>query len=219
MQPHEDAVSGSLSGTTVGHYEILGLVGAGGMGAVYRARDTRLKRTVAIKVQSEKLAKNSIARQRFIRETRLAAQVTHAFVATVFDVVEKDDSLLLVMEFIEDRTLSNIIRDETLDANTRFRYGIEIGEGLQAIHNAGLVHRDLKPGNVMITTDGHVKVTDFGLAKQASDLTPRATTISVEPHLTRPGAVVGTKIELVLGYRWRKPDGSFREKRPYRFAC
>jgi tetratricopeptide (TPR) repeat protein len=98
------------------------------------------------------------------------------------------------MEYIEGRTLGKLLRDDPPDPRTRFRYGIEIGEGLKAIHRAGLLHRDLKPGNVMITADGHVKVTDFGLAKPFGELSPAATTISVEPDVTRPGAVVGTAL-------------------------
>jgi tetratricopeptide (TPR) repeat protein/predicted Ser/Thr protein kinase len=194
MLPDEIAPAGSLSGMTVGHYDILERVGAGGMGEVYRARDTRLQRTVAIKSQSERLAKNSIARQRFIRETRLAAQVNHAYVATVFDVIEQDDSLLLVMEFIDGRTLTEVLRNDPPDAKTRLRYGLEITEALSAIHRAGLMHRDLKPGNVMVTTDGHVKVTDFGLARQTVVSSDATTVLSTETQLTRPGSVVGTAL-------------------------
>jgi serine/threonine protein kinase/tetratricopeptide (TPR) repeat protein len=192
MQPRQDPAQGALSGSTIGHYEIFERVGHGGMGEVYRARDTRLNRVVAVKVQSERLASNPTARDRFIRETRLAARVTHAYVATVFDVVEQDELLLLVMEFIDGRTLVDVLKDDEPDARTRVRYGVEIAEALHAIHRAGLMHRDLKPSNVMITSDGHVKVTDFGLARLTVSPADAVTTMSTERQLTRSGSAVGT---------------------------
>jgi len=194
MQPRQATTQGAFSGTTIGHYEIFEMVGAGGMGDVYRARDTRLNREVAVKAQSERLTTNPTARKRFIRETRLAASVTHAYVATVFDVVEQDEQLLLVMEYIDGRTLGDVIRDDQPDAKTRVRYGIEIAEALHAIHRSGLMHRDLKPGNVMITSDGHVKVTDFGLARLTVPPTDVSTTATTETQLTQPGTAVGTTL-------------------------
>jgi serine/threonine-protein kinase len=167
------------------------------MGDVYRAHDERLDRTVAIKVLPERLASRENPRKRFIRETRVASKIIHPYVATVFDVVEDGNDLYLVMEYIEGRTMSALLREELPALAKVLGWAREAAEGLATIHKAGLVHRDLKPGNVMITPDGHVKLMDFGLARhiapQVGD-TPLEETPTIEPSITQDGAGVGTVI-------------------------
>ena len=184
-----------LTGQTAAHYRIMEMIGHGGMGEVYRAHDDHLDRSVAIKALPPRLAGDDIARRRFIRETRVASQVIHPYVATVFDVVDHHGNLLLVMELIEGEKLSSIIHQTPPDPQRAVTYATEISEALNAIHAVGLTHRDLKPGNVMITREGHVKVMDFGLARQAtpvdisgSDETARAS----DATITREGTGVGT---------------------------
>lgn len=186
----------SLSGTRVGPYLIGDKIGAGGMGDVYRASDERLQRPVAIKALSSRLATDAAARKRLAREARLSCSVTHPYIATVFDVVEHGDDLLLAMEYIRGRTLSRVLREDRPDLRTVVRYAREIAEALNAIHRAGIIHRDLKPGNVMITDDGHVKVLDFGLARRETPerVGSQATTASDSESLTATGHAIGTPL-------------------------
>ncbi len=197
MPPQQGSHNAPLTGRTVGHYRVSELIGRGGMGEVYRAHDERLDRTVAIKVLPERLASRESPRRRFIRETRVAGKIIHPYVATVFDVVEDGDDLYLVMEYIEGRTMSALLREELPALAKVLGWAREAAEGLATIHKAGLVHRDLKPGNVMITPDGHVKLMDFGLARhvrpEVGDM-PQEDTPTVEPSITQDGAGVGTVI-------------------------
>jgi len=143
---------------------------------------------------SGSLERNELARRRFVRETRLACQVSHPYVAMVLDVVEQGDDLFLVMEYIEGRRLDQVLRQSQPDSREVARYGLEIAEALSAIHHAGLVHRDLKPGNVMVTPSGHVKVLDFGVARHVLDTegTTAVEGLTQDSTLTAAGAVVGT---------------------------
>ena len=187
LQPAGDA----HSGRTVGHYRILEMIGHGGMGEVYRAEDQRLQRDVAVKVLPQRLARDDVASRRFVREARIASTVVHPYIATVFDVVREDDDLYLVMELIEGRPLSQVLRRDEVPREDRLRWALEITEALCAIHHKGLVHRDVKPGNVMVTPEGHVKVMDFGLARQSTaDSDP--TMLTTEAGITQDGIVVGT---------------------------
>jgi len=185
---------GGLAGAAVGPYDILERIGAGGMGEVYLAHDRRLGRRVAIKALGAALFGDDNARKRFLREGRLACQVAHPYVASIHGVVEHGSELLLVMEHVDGRPLTGVLREGRPDERTVLRWGREIAEAMAAIHRAGLVHRDVKPGNVMIARDGHVKVLDFGLAQVADPGPPdsAATTRSHESSLTAPGATVGT---------------------------
>jgi tetratricopeptide (TPR) repeat protein len=191
----QDPTQAAYAGRQVGHYRIEALIGHGGMGEVYRAWDHRWKRPVAIKALHNRLVGDSLARDRFIRETRLAGKVVHPYVATVMDLVEDDENLLLVMEHIDGRRLSTVLREDRPSLEQITRYTIEIAEGLAAIHKAGILHRDLKPGNVMVTTDGHIKLLDFGVARPIVRRGERADSgdeITGVATLTEEGLGVGT---------------------------
>jgi Tol biopolymer transport system component len=184
-------------GARLGPYEILSAVGAGGMGEVYKARDTRLERTVAVKVLPARLSENPEFRQRFEREAKTISQLSHPHICTLHDVGHHDGIDYLVMEFLEGETLTERLAKGPLPLEQVLRYGIEIADALEKAHRQGIVHRDLKPGNVMITKSG-VKLVDFGLAKLAA---PRSggvlSSFSVLPtqageNLTAEGTILGT---------------------------
>src|SRR5713101_4278834 len=186
------------SGTKLGPYEIQSPLGAGGMGEVYKARDTRLDRTVAVKILPSHLSENPEAKQRFDREARTISSLNHPNICTLHDVGHKDGVDYLVMEYLEGETLGDRLRKGPLTVEQVLKYGIEICEGLEKAHRSGVVHRDLKPGNIMLTKTG-AKLMDFGLAK-ASVASPAATsgltaTLTTPPGshpLTAQGMVVGT---------------------------
>jgi tetratricopeptide (TPR) repeat protein/predicted Ser/Thr protein kinase len=166
----------------IGRYEILDRLGAGGMGVVYLATDPLLRRTVAIKVLP---ADNEEHRERFAREARSAAGLRHSNVVTIYDVGEHEDQPFIAMEFLDGESMSEVIhRQAPLTVERRLQLMIELCAGLGHAHRSGIVHRDIKPGNLMITTEGTLKVLDFGLA--------RLTTGNSQTGLTRVGAVMGT---------------------------
>src|SRR5215469_3668040 len=150
------------SGSKLGPYEIQAPLGAGGMGEVYRARDTRLGRTVAIKVLPGHLSCNSEAKQRFDREARAISSLNHPSICTLYDVGHQNGIDYLVMEFLEGQTLADRLMKGPLPLDQLLKCGIEICEGLEKAHKTGVIHRDLKPGNVMLTKGG-AKLMDFGL--------------------------------------------------------
>src|SRR5512141_138486 len=152
------------TGTRLGPYEVLSPLGAGGMGEVYKARDTRLERTVAIKVLPSHLSSSEEVRQRFEREAKTISSLSHPHICALYDVGNQDGVEFLVMEYLEGETLSDRLIKGPLVFDQVLRYGIEIADALDKAHRQGIVHRDLKPGNVMITRSG-VKLLDFGLAK------------------------------------------------------
>jgi Tol biopolymer transport system component/tRNA A-37 threonylcarbamoyl transferase component Bud32 len=185
------------SGTKLGPYEIQTQLGAGGMGEVYRAKDTRLDRTVAVKILPSHLWNNPEAKQRFDREARAISSLNHPNICTLHDVGHQDGIDFLVMEFLEGETLADRLRKGPLPTEQVLKYGIEICEGLERAHKSGVVHRDLKPGNVMLTKTG-AKLMDFGLAKAtatvapASSLTMTISQPSADNPLTAQGTVLGT---------------------------
>src|SRR5437867_5042666 len=148
------------AGTRLGPYEVLAPLGAGGMGEVWKARDTRLDRSVAIKVLPAEFAENAQLKMRFEREAKTISQLNHPHICTLYDVGDN----YLVMELLEGETLADKLAKGPLPLDQVLRYGIEIAEALEKAHKAGVVHRDLKPSNVMITKSG-AKLLDFGLAK------------------------------------------------------
>ena len=186
------------TGTKLGPYEIQAPIGAGGMGEVYRARDTRLDRTVAVKILPSHLSENPEARQRFEREARTISSLNHPNICTLHDVGHQDGTDYLVMEYLEGETLSDRLRRGPLPVAQVLKYGIDICDGLERAHRSGVVHRDLKPGNIMLTKTG-AKLMDFGLAKAflvspeaTSGLTATIATPAGSHPLTARGMVVGT---------------------------
>ncbi len=155
------------SGTKLGPYEILAPLGAGGMGEVYRAKDTRLDRTVAIKVLASHLSTSPELKQRFEREARSVSSLNHAHICQLYDVGSQSGTEYLVMEYLEGETLAERLRKGPLPLHELLKTGMEIAEALEVAHRAGIIHRDLKPRNIMLTKAG-AKLTDFGLAKPAA---------------------------------------------------
>ena len=185
-------------GAKLGPYEIQSTLGAGGMGEVYRARDSRLDRAVAIKVLPPHLSDSTEAKQRFEREARAISSLNHPNICTLYDVGHQDGTDYLVMEFLEGQTLAERLMKGPLPAEQVLKCGIEICEGLEKAHKTGVVHRDLKPGNVMLTKTG-AKLMDFGLAKAvpagpslSSSLEMTMSGPSADQPLTARGTVVGT---------------------------
>jgi Tol biopolymer transport system component/predicted Ser/Thr protein kinase len=181
-------------GKRLGPYEVLSAIGAGGMGEVYKARDTRLERTVAIKVLPPHLADRAESHERFEREAKTIASLNHPHICTLFDTGHQDEIDFLVMEFIEGETLAQRLAKGPLPLEQVLRYAIEIADALNKAHRKGITHRDLKPGNIMLTKTG-TKLLDFGLAKLAPASTP-ATSDSQLPTMkdaiTEQGTILGT---------------------------
>ncbi len=184
------------AGTRLGSYEVISAIGAGGMGEVYRARDTRLDRIVAIKVVSAALASAPELRERFDREARAIAALNHPHICTLHDVGRHEDLDFLVMEHLDGETLEQRLKKGQLPIDQAVAIGVEIADALAAAHRAGIVHRDLKPGNVMLTKSG-AKLLDFGLAKTAiagAGVTPAGASMlpTTPPALTQQGTILGT---------------------------
>ena len=154
-----------MIGETLKHYTIEEKLGQGGMGVVYRARDTRLNRSVAIKVLPPELVGDEERRRRFLQEARAAAAVNHPAIAQIFDIEEEGDRTFIVMEYVDGSTLRQLVERRELDISSAVEIGIQTGEALDKAHEAGIVHRDIKSDNIMVTRDGHAKILDFGLAK------------------------------------------------------
>ncbi len=183
-----------LPGAKLGPYEILAPLGAGGMGEVYRAKDTRLERTVAIKVLPQHLSSNEEVRQRFEREAKTISQLSHPHICALHDIGREGETDYLVMEYLEGETLSDRLAKGPLPLERTLRYGIEIADALDKAHRHGIVHRDLKPGNVMLTKTG-VKLLDFGLAKAfapAARVESLTSAPTVARDVTREGTILGT---------------------------
>jgi len=182
------------SGTRLGPYEILAPLGAGGMGEVYRARDTRLDRTVAIKILPSHLSENPILRQRFEREAKAISSLNHAHICVLHDIGNQDGIQFLVMECVEGETLAKRLEKGPLPVEQALKYGMQIADALDKAHRSGVVHRDLKPGNIMLTGSG-AKLLDFGLAKAAPPLTTGETLTAAATRttpVTQQGMIVGT---------------------------
>src|SRR5215469_16480649 len=190
-------------GKRLGPYEIVAPIGAGGMGEVYRGRDTRLERDVAIKVLPEHLASNPQFKQRFEREARTISSLNHPHICTLYDIGRADEIDYLVMEYLEGETLARRLEKGALPTAQVLRYGMEVADALDKAHRRGVVHRDLKPGNVMLTPQSGAKVLDFGLAKSTSlglaplpsageELGVRGEAPTRSAPITADGTIVGT---------------------------
>src|SRR5258708_4406712 len=184
-----------LLGKRLGPYEIFSAIGAGGMGEVYRARDTRLDRIVAIKVLPTHLADRSELRERFEREASTIASLNHTHICTLFDIGQQDGIDFLVMEYLEGETLAQRLVKGSLPIQQVLQYAIEIADALDKAHRKGVTHRDLKPGNIMLTKTG-TKLLDFGLAKLKQQTAPADMPLSELPTakdpLTSQGTIIGT---------------------------
>jgi serine/threonine-protein kinase len=182
------------AGTKLGPYEITGAIGAGGMGEVYRARDTRLDRIVAIKVLPTHLADRAELRERFEREARTIASLNHPHICTLYDTGHQDDTNFLVMEYLEGETLAQRLLKGPLPIQQVLQYAIEISDALDKAHRNGVTHRDLKPGNIMLTKAG-TKLLDFGLAKLKQEVAPAipdSQLPTMKSAVTAEGTILGT---------------------------
>ena len=180
-----------MVGKIFGHYEIVDELGRGGMGVVYRAHDQQLKRQVALKLVSEDINIQDSARARLLREAQLASALNNPYICTIYEVGMQDEQPYIAMEFVSGNTLASLAREHKLPVQTAVRYALQIADALEHAHAQGIIHRDLKSSNILITHQGRAKILDFGLAKREITASADEATRS-ELSLTRPGAMVGT---------------------------
>jgi eukaryotic-like serine/threonine-protein kinase len=188
------------TGEKFGHYTVNSAIGAGGMGEIYRARDTRLRRDVAIKILPEKLTRDAAAVERFMREARAASALNHPNILTIYDIGEVEKVRFIAAEFVNGQTLRERMKSAPLNFSEALDIAVQVCGALSAAHDAGIVHRDIKPENIMLRGDGYVKILDFGIAKLSADLGLQISDFGFSSErnenssLTTPGMIIGTAI-------------------------
>jgi len=184
-------------GTTISHYTILEKLGEGGMGVVYKARDTKLERDVALKFLPQHLTSSEEDKQRFIREAKAAAALNHPNICTIYSVDEDEGNQFIVMEYIDGSTLRNVQKSGNLEPELVISYAVQIAEALSKAHDAGIIHRDIKAGNIMVNADAHIKIMDFGLAKlkgSAEEITKTGSTVGTMAYMA-PEQIQGKEVD------------------------
>ena len=185
-----------MIGQTISHYKILEKLGEGGMGVVYKAHDTKLDRVIALKFLPHYLTTDTDEKERFYHEARAASGLNHANITTIYEIQEFDDQLFLAMEFVEGKTLKQLVKEDPPSIKTVLDIAIQMCEGIAVAHEKGIVHRDIKSDNIMITAKGQVKIMDFGLAKVkgATKLTKAGSTLGTAAYMS-PEQAQGEEVD------------------------